>query len=875
MTGLKIVFIMKSLNIKASSKNLRMGFHPFLALIPALLLWSTLPCSSQAIYKQLRAFGFPELSGYHPEAPLTEGTNGLLYGLTLDGGQAGLGTLFRMKKDGSEFVFLKHFTGTNGDGRNPGTAGLLVATNGFLYGTTPSGGNSNAGTIFRIDHDGSNYTVMRSLTGVLGDGKTPGTLIQASNGVLYSTTSAGGDFGLGTVYRVNIDGSGYAVIRSFVGGATDGAKPAGGLLQGTNGMLFGATSSGGTSNLGTAFSLNLDGTGYQVLKNFTGAPGDGAQPNGLLVQGADGSLYGTTFLGGSSNLGTIYSLSENGSSYQVMASFTGTNGSKPLAPLMFATNGVLYGTTSLGGTNGYGTVFQINPNGSSFQVLKNYYDYYEQDGAQPFGRLFQASNGALFGTTLLLGFGSHGAGYGRGTAFRMNLDGTEYTVIRSFSETGGDGVEPVAPLLEATNGWLYGTTPYGGSYSQGGVFKVNKDGTVYTLIHSFSGTNENPALPDGASPQGGLAQGTDGVLYGTTSADYTAQLGLAGVVFGNGTVFKINQDGSGYEVLNRFAGGNDGRQSFAGLIQASNGVLYGTTVFGGTQGNGTIFKLNPNGSGYSVLASFAGSTGSQPMAPVLQGSDGKLYGTTASGGASGNGTVFRLNLDGTGYQVLKNFSGTDGRFVASPLIQGLDNTLYGMTSFGGSSYDVGTVFKLNLDGSGFKTLKRFTGTASDGKYPKGGLVQAPNGILYGTTSGGGADNPPSGGTVFQLNPDGTAYAVIYSFQDFSNGGAPSAGLIRSGDGTLFGTTTHGGLNDHGMIFRLIPPAVMLAPVPGVSGWLINILGLPGHMYTLRKSPAISGFWQTVGSVAVGTNGAGQFQDFDHSAAAAFYRTTDP
>ncbi len=846
----------------------------FVLVISGLFISSVTPVSAQAVYQRLRAFGFLELSSAIADAPLTEGTNGMLYGLSVAGGQYQNGTVFRLNKDGSGFSVIKSFSGTNGDGIYPGRAGLLLATNGFLYGTTATGGSSNLGTIFRIDHSGSNYTVLKSFTGSGGEGKSPTTaLVQAANGMLFGTTFAGGDSNAGTIFRINLDAGDYATLRSFNGGTSDGAAPSGALVQATNGMLFGTTSQGGTTNQGTVFTINLNGDGYQVLKSFMGTPADGSQPRAALVQGTDSLLYGTTYAGGTSNLGTVFYLNQNGSGYQVIKNFVGTNGANPSAPLVLATNGVFYGTTLNGGTFGKGCVFQINPSGSGFQIVKDYQSD-NQDGGQPSAPVIQASDGILYGTTTFGGVGSRGSGTGQGTAFALNLNGEGYTVIWNFSEGGGDGVNAYASLVEATNGWLYSTTQNGGKYGQGTVFKMMKDGNGYTLLKSFAGTNLNPALPDGASPMGTLIQGTDGALYGTTSLDYTAQVGLAGLAFGNGTLFKLNLDGSGYQILKRFTGGTNGANPYAGLIQATNGALYGTTQSGGTAGGGLIFKINSDGGGFIVLTNFSGSTGTESLAALLQGLDGALYGITASGGSGGRGTVFKINLDGSGFKVLKIFTSADGGFAWAPLIQGLDGALYGMTGTGGS-HDAGTVFRMNPNGTGFTTLKAFTGTYGDGRFASGGLVQARNGILYGTTSDGGA-NPPGVGTIFQLFPDGRGYAVLRSFnQDFYDGILPYAGLIQTSDGTLYGTTTAGGINQNGTIFILIPPAVVLVPVSYYSSWLISFLGIPDRTYTIERAPTISGPWRVLGSAVVGSNGRGGIEDLDPLAEQSFYRTTGP
>ncbi len=319
------------------------------------------PALGQVTYQRLRPFGFVELCSTYPSGSLVEGTNGALYGVSEGGGEAEQGTLFRLNKDGTGFTILRSFHGTNCDGSSP-EGGLCLAGNGSLYGVTWAGGCSNLGTLFRIDLDGGNYSVLRSFAGSGDDGAQPfGGLVQAGNGRLYGTTTKGGQHNLGTVFCLNLDGNGYRVLRSFTGTNGDGAQPSAAPVQASDGALYGTTYSGGSNNLGTVFTLHLDGSGYQVLRSFSGTQGDGAQPRASLVQGSDGAFYGTTCQGGSANQGTIFRLYPDGTGYSVIKTFTGSEDANPLAPLILATNGVLYGTTRGGVNDLNGTVFRNQP----------------------------------------------------------------------------------------------------------------------------------------------------------------------------------------------------------------------------------------------------------------------------------------------------------------------------------------------------------------------------------------------------------------------------------------------------------------------------------------------------------------------------------
>jgi uncharacterized repeat protein (TIGR03803 family) len=230
----------------------------------------------------------------------------------------------------------------------------------------------------------------------------------------------------------------------------------------------------------------------------------------------------------------------------------------------------------------------------------------------------------LYGTTL------YGGMDGSGTIFKMNKDGTSYAILHNFDVPTGDGVVPKAPLVEGSDGVLYGTAVGGGSNLGGTVFKINTDGTGYAELHSFSGTGV-----EGQSPRTPLVEASDGTLHGSTSR---------GGGNGVGTRFQMNKDGSGFVVLGNFGSDGEDRKYPQAPVEGSDGVLYGTTTYEGSYVSGTVFKVNKDGSGRAALYSFSGTDGDGqwPLATVVEGSDGVLYGNTSHGGGANIGTVFRI-----------------------------------------------------------------------------------------------------------------------------------------------------------------------------------------------------------------------------------------
>lgn len=352
----------------------------------------------------------------------------------------------------------------------------------------------------------------------------------------------------------------------------------------------------------------------------------------------------------------------------------------------------------------------------------------QDDGGSPYSSVILGKEGVLYGTTW------SGGTNASGVVFKMDVNGGSFTILHHFGAQN-DGSSPFAPVVQADDGLLYGTTYYGGTNSNGTIYRLNPSTLDYSVLYRFTNS------PDGANPYAGLIQGLDGALYGTTYGGGSNQ----------GTVFKINLDGSGYSILhaftNNFPINTDGQIPYGGLVQASNGMLYGTTLQGGTNLLGTVFGLNTNGGGYSLLHHFGGSTNAGTLqSGLLLGDGGWLYGTTVSGGVKGYGTVFALNTNGS-FATLRSFTNSpDGANGYAGLALGCDSLLYGTTTWGGVS-NAGTVFRMATNGANYSIVHHFSGVRGDGSHPYSGLTAATNGLLYGMTLQGGTNGF---GTVFRL-----------------------------------------------------------------------------------------------------------------------------
>jgi uncharacterized repeat protein (TIGR03803 family) len=335
-------------------------------------------------------------------ALLLSGSN--LYGMTDAGGIAGDGTIYMIGADGNAYTIIRSFAGLPSDGSNPN--GALIRWGATLYGMTLSGGSTNNGTAFRIGADGTAYGLTHQFAGGPGDGSGPNGALAQSGQIAYGMTRYGGAAGLGTIFKTNADGTGYAVLHSFAGGPADGQQPLYTTLVAAGSTLYGMTFGGGTASFGTVFKMNTDGTAFAVLHSFTGGSSDGEIPYGSLTLSGS-TLYGTTAFGGASNKGTIFQIGTDGSGFSVMHSFAGgpNDGGNPEGALLLS-GAVLYGMTPNGGNDALGTLFGIGADGSGFEVLHSFAGG-PGDGASPFGELI--SYGAnLYGTTDAGGIGNLG-----------------------------------------------------------------------------------------------------------------------------------------------------------------------------------------------------------------------------------------------------------------------------------------------------------------------------------------------------------------------------------------------------------------------------------------------------------------------------------
>lgn len=715
-----------------------------IALVFSLAGFATV--QAQPGFQLLHAF---QSSPFPPSSPLCQGAGGALYGETEAGGPHDGGVIYKVNPDGSGFAKLLELPGL-------GRSGLLCSGS-ILYGT------DETRTIFKINQDGTGFTALYSFASP--NGPQPRGRLAESNGVLYGRTETGGLHDAGMIYRINVDGSGPQKLYDFAASA----HPFGGYQEGHPGLVVSGSTLYGLEEDATdpaasfIYKMDVNGTGFARIHSF-----HSEYAVGLVVSGD--VLYGNTKTLVSAG-GSIFKMNLDGTGYTTLHTFSGGDVFSALTT----------DSASLYGTWGDAT-YKIDQDGTGFTLIHDF-----------------AANGisllpVLTAGTSLFGVGVRPAGsieaYGAALVYALDTDGSGYTDLHDFERPGG------ALPINVTNvgGTLIGVTATGGAHNAGTLFRVGADGSSYAKLHDFDPISEgHPAT---------RVTSLNGVIYGGLD-------GGRGPSGGRSALFSIHSDGTGFSILHTFDADATGAfpdgDLVAGPLTAWTGVLFGTTLHGGASDAGAVFKIKTDGTGFTKLHDFDGKGGGSAPEGRLGVSGGALYGTTSAGGAAGQGTLFRINVDGTGFAKLHDFVSTEGRGPADVSV--MDNVVYGTTGSGGKTLFAGTAFKIAIDGTGFIKLHDFD--LPTGAYPNSLTVSGS--MLYGITYGGGTHYK---GTVFRMRQDGTGFTTLHNF-----GSADGSGPLEvraEADGALYGTAFVGGPQAGGTVFRLVPPPV--PPIDAPFGW---------------------------------------------------------
>jgi len=767
-------------------------------------------------------------NGFNPTSALVQGPDGYLYGTTENGGANGWGIIFKTTTNGNLETVT---TFLNANGASPDQT-MTLGADGNFYGTTSAGSTNGDGEIFQLMTNGS-LNVLASFNSL--NGLNPSKLTQGDDGDLYGTTFDGGINGVGSIFKVATNG---ALTSLFDFSVTNGGfLPSAGLTQIPNGTFYGTTYEGGAFGYGTVFTLSPAGVVTSVY-SFTGG-NDGGHPEGDLLQASDGNLYGTTVDGGAYNQGAVFRMAP-GNAPVTLASFDGFNGANPETPLLQAADGSFYGTTKSGGVDDSGVIFEVSVNSPTVQISGQPAAQNAFGGATAVFSVAVVGNGPLFYQWSKNGTNLSDGGNIEGSSTRIltlsdvtPADSAQYSVTVS-NTTGSTATSVSTPLNVVVSSPQIITPPAGQKLSAGGiaVFKVEAVGDL-PLTYQWQSNQVN--LTDGGDVSGattssltltGLSQRSDATYMVIVSNAVGIARADASLL-----VLPVSAVGTSVSSLYYFTGGADGGAP-NGLVLASNGVLYGTTESGGASGDGTIFSITTNGS-LQTLVSFNGTNGSFPPSALAQGADGNLYGATKMGGASAEGTLFKMTLAGE----LNPLVALSNKNAVSPytaLTQGTNGSFYGVAENADSPGN-GSIYTITPEGS-FNIIYTFTGGV-DGNSPVGPLALGSDGNFYGMTTNGGAHGH---GDVFRLAPDGTL-TNLYSFTGGADGYNPDGALIQGSDGDFYGVTrlnVISGFTFYGTIFKISTNgmfATLYALNPGVTGdgthpFAGLVQGLDGNFY---------------------------------------------
>ena len=655
--------------------------------------------------------------GANPKSCLVIAEDGTVYGITSQGGANDAGTIFSYSNNGFEVLYQLNY-GTDGSGAS---ADFIQIDNETFIGATFNGGANGGGILFEYSLT-SGFTPLYSFNSdVSGSNPTGGLVYQ--DGIIYGTCSNGGLFGFGSVWRYT--GLNLNIIHNFQGGES-GSYPRTGVTLAEDGNLYGAAQFGGVNNQGTIFKVGTDGSGFQTVYNLSSSTSDGRYPLGKLVESSPGTFLGTCSEGGSSGSGTVYKVTSTGEYTVLKSLLSPVDGGFPKSGLSEGIDGQFYGVTEFGGSNGFGTIYSVTESGD-FNTSHNF--NYTADGANPQSNL-SASNGQLIGAT------TTGGANNFGTLISFDPDGSVQKLHDFSLPLNGSAPEGIV----STGNSFYGITSTGGNYNTGTFYKVGLNGER-TKLHDF-----DPAM-EGQNPNGDLYWSEiSSTFYGTARF---------GGLDESGSVFSLSEEGE-LTVLHYFEGGEQGEFPYASPVLHSNGNLYGTTLTGGTFGDGVLYSIDPAGN-YQILYnffSFFDGAGCESQLVEIDG--GILYGLCAEGGSFNAGSLFQFDPQSNTLTVMHNFnSATDGGVPKGKLLFHSDENLYGTTQEGLNNG--GSLFRYSpLEG--FELLHALN-PGTDGVAANGGLVEDENGGVFGVCTQGGAN---SWGTCFKYS-ESDGFELVYTF----------------------------------------------------------------------------------------------------------------
>lgn len=641
---------------------------------------------------------------------------------------------------------------------------VSLAQQSSFWGTTSEGGSSDIGTIFKIDTNGNNFTPVYSFAEVNGKQPHYSKLCEASNGKYYGLTYIGGSLNDGVIFEYDYQLNSYKTLYEFVGGAL-GKNPLGNLMQASNGKLYGMTSAGGTSGVGILFEFDLSTNIMTKKVDFNIS--NGSTPYGTLLEASNGKIYGMTSVGGSAGRGVLFEYDFSNNIYTKKIDFAIANGDRPFGSLIEATNGKLYGVTRDGGTLYIGTLFEYTISTNTLVRLVEFVG--GSTGAGPYEGPIQAANGKLYGLTMLGGTTNQGVLY--------EYDILTSTLTKKLDFVGtSNGRGPRGGLVETTNGILYGMTHQGGVYGDGLIFQYDYNSNVYTKKMDFNGSQ------NGSDPLGTLIKISNSKLLG---------MAHRGGSDANGVLFEYDFTTNSYGKLIDFGEKLNTLNPSGSLTYADNGMLYGLTFNGGEINAGTLYEVDPIQDNVSIkFESLNAVSGFYPVGDLIS-ANGSLYGLSLKGGNTNLMSLFKYDYWLDTMQMIHSFGTVSSlAFRKYSLFLHSNGKIYGIGKRVNSQIQV--LFEFDPTTNAYIELKMFQTTRSSCF-----LTEGQGGIIYGVNSESESTN---NGYLFKLDPVTTIFTTIHNFSGL-DGNTPVGELVAVSNGNLYGMTTFGGANNKGVIFR--------------------------------------------------------------------------
>lgn len=652
---------------------------------------------------------FEKIEGRRPVGELALSADGSFYGVTQSGGKFGKGTLFQYFPATAVCKTVYHF-GENSQAAAFPMAGVLIASNGRLYGSTQLGGINGKGTLYCYNPIQDSFAILHSFVNINESGHTPQAVpVETKSGRLLLVTFSGGKYGNGAIYQMDTTTLIISKAADF-NNSLNGRNPLGYLVETDSNVFFGLTQSGGSTDEGVLFRFDLNNLTLSNLKDFTNFA-SGEYPSGGLMLASNGKLYGTTSGFPSSN-DVLFEFNPADSQFKKLVSFSSAKGEYPNSVLVEGNGGVLYGTTSYGAnSNNEGSLYAYTIGSDSITKLWTFngskYGYRPRSGVR-FGK-----DGKLYG---LVNEGS-GAAYD-GTLYVYDTGNSEFE-RPVFFNSSMKGKQPVGQFAQAANGMLYGTTQAGGANNLGVIYSVHPQTFEVNVEADFNDSS-------GHQMEQGFIEASNGKLYGVCSNSSN----LRGSIVEFDPQTKILRKMADFdEVLT-----GDGQS--AGLSHGGNSLLYGVRSSGGLYGHGTLFSYQPGSNQIVKLHDFnQNSSGRTPQGRPVQ-VNGKLYGLTHTGGANDEGVLYEYQISGGQFNVKLSFSrNISGKRPVGSLLLAHNGRLYGSTTEGGDRA-VGSLFEYQISNNTLVVKASYYRGLTE-ERASGEMLQSSNGYLYGLTYLGG------------------------------------------------------------------------------------------------------------------------------------------